>query len=226
MYIAANLYDDYNAAYGSSNVLVNLARSLDIPSVYFIVPLAHVYATGPDVDYGVDTYVAFFDFLNYYMKDAPAKVLYTYPMNTSGGVSVNEDIVIKFAGEVDASEIAKVTVSVNGVALRGTWESSYGDTQWTFTTGEMKPDTEYKITVPADLSGKNGTALGTAYESTFITENGVTYDTAASGNYYTVTAPEMPSGNDTFTFRFFVSNDAANVAELYAVSAVGSTEVH
>ena len=224
MYIAANLYDDYNAAYGSSNVLVNLARSLDIPSVYFIVPLAHVYATGPDVDYGVDTYVAFFDFLNYYMKDAPAKVLYTYPMNTSGGVSVNEDIVIKFAGEVDASEIAKVTVSVNGIALRGTWESSYGDTQWTFTTGEMKPATEYKITVPADLSGKNGTALGTAYESTFITENGVTYDTAASGNYYTVTAPEMPSGNDTFTFRFFVSNDAANVAELYAVSAVGSTE--
>jgi len=97
MFIAAHLYDDYNAAYGSSNILVNLSRSLDIPSVYFIVPLAHVYATGPDLDYGVDTYVAFFDFLNYYMKDAPAKVLYTYPLNGAGKVSVNEDIVIKFA---------------------------------------------------------------------------------------------------------------------------------
>ena len=224
MYIAANLYDDYNAAYGSSNVLVNLARSLDIPSVFFVVPLPHVYATGPDVDYGVDTYVAFFDFLDYYMKDAPAKVLYTYPMNNGGGVSVNEDIVIKFAGEVDASEIQKVTVSANGKAVAGFWSSSYGDTEWTFTTGELAPATEYVINVPADLSGKNGTALGTAYESTFITEGGTSYETEVSGNYYTVTAPEMPSGCDTFTFRFFVSNDAANVAELYAVSSVGSTD--
>ena len=224
MYIAANLYDDYNAAYGSSNVLVNLSRSLDIPSVFFVVPLPHVYATGPDVDYGVDTYEAFFDFLNYYMKDAPAKVLYTYPMNNGGGASVNEDIVIKFAGEVDASEIGKVTVSANGKALSGVWSSSYGDTQWTFTTGELAPATEYVITVPADLCGKNGTALGAAYESTFITESGASFDASASGNYYTVTAPEMPSGCDTFTFRFFVSNDAANVAELYAVSTVGSTD--
>ena len=223
MFIAAHLYDDYNAAYGSSNVLVNLARSLDIPSAYFIVPLAHVYATGPDVNYGVDTYDAFFSFLNYYMKDAPAKVLYTYPLNNAGGVSVNEDIVIKFAGEVSFEEIEKITITAGEKALTGSWVSSYGDTQWSFVTGELAPATQYTVTVPSSLKGKNGTALGEDYVTSFITEGGASYDTSASGNYYTVTAPTMPNGQDSFTFRFFVSNDAANVAELYAVNAVGDT---
>jgi len=224
MFIGAHLYDDYNAAYGSSNVLVNLSKSLDIPSVYFIVPLPHVYATGPDVDYGVDTYNAFFDFLNYYMKDAPAKVLYTYPLNGAGKVSVNEDIVIKFAGEVSSEEISKVTVASDGKALMGSWIGSYGDTQWTFITGELDPETEYTITVPASLKGKNGTPLGEDYVSSFITEGGENYDTAVSGNYYSVNIPEMTEGEDSYTFRFFVSNDAANVAELYRVDNVGSTD--
>ena len=224
--VASHLNDTYNAAYGTSNTFVNICRTLNIPSIFFEVPLGHTLVYGEDCNYGVDTYDAVFKFTGYYLKGDPVSVLYTTPLNRAAGVNVTERITVKFSGAVDASEIEKVTVSAGGNALTGVWSSRYGDTEWTFTPYSMKGGTAYTVTVPAGLSGKNGVAMGEAYTSSFITE----YDDAESnavsavkgdrGTYFSFTAPTAFSENGNgYAVRFFVSNNAANIADIYAVDA-------
>ena len=216
MFAAAHMNDEYNAAYGSANTTVNLARSLDIPLVFFEVDQLHEYAYFPDMFYGVETYDAFFDFANYYLKKAPVKVLYTDPYKNDGDISLTDVITVQFSGAVTREQIAKVTVSAGGNALSGIWESVYGGTQWTFVPSDMKGYTEYTITVPADLSGDNGVPMGSAYTSTFKTELALDTKLENVAGKYTFTAPDnLLSGTDSFVFRFAVSNNAANVAGLY-----------
>ena len=222
---AAHMNDEYNAAYGSANDLANVSKSLDIPFVFFEVDQLHEYAYFPDMFYGVPTYDAFFDFANYYLQNAAVKVYYTDPYKNDGDISLTDKITVQFSGAVTLSEVEKITVTAGGETLRGTWESVYGGTQWIFSPENMKSGTTYTITVPASLKGDNGVPMGTDYVSEFTTRNGS--DTALSPvgvSYYTVTAPaSMPSGMDTLTFRFAVSNNAANVAELYAVDSTEAT---
>ncbi len=222
---AAHMNDEYNASYGSANDLANISKSLDIPFVFFEVDQLHEYAYFPDMFYGVPTYDAFFDFANYYLQNAAVKVYYTDPYKNDGDISLTDKITVQFSGSVTLSEVMKITVTAGGEALKGTWESVYGGTQWIFSPENMKSGTTYTVTVPASLKGDNGVAMGTDYVSEFTTRNGS--DTALSAtdvSYYTVNAPvSMPSGMDTLTFRFAVSNNAANVAELYAVEGVGAT---
>ena len=216
MFAAAHMNDEYNAAYGSANTTANLAKSLDIPFVFFEVDQLHEYAYFPDMFYGVETYDAFFDFANYYLKNAPVKVLYTDPYKNDGDISLTDKITIQFSGAVTREEISKVTVSAGGVALAGVWESIYGGTQWTFIPSDMKGYTEYTITVPADLKGDNGVAMGSAYTSTFMTELALDTELVSVAGKYTFTAPEtLLSETDSYVFRFAVSNNAANVAGLY-----------
>ena len=225
IFAAAHMNDEYNAAYGSANTLANLADALDIPFVFFEVDQLHEYAYYPDMFYGVPTYDAFFDFANYYLKNVPIKVFYTDPYKNDGDISLTDKITVQFSGATTLEEVQKITITRGAEVLEGTWEKVYGGTQWIFHPENMKSATTYTITVPATLKGDNGAEMGEAYTSQFTTRFGT--DTpleAQNTSYYTFIAPaSMPRGADTLTFRFSVSNNAANVAELYAVDSTSAT---
>lgn len=224
-FIAVHLYDDYNAAYGYSNIMVNQFRNMNIPAMWFNVPLGHMLTYGEDMDYGVDTYDAMFDFCGYYLKHDPIKVAYVAPVNKLAGVSVTSSITVKFTGAVSETEIKKVTVTDgNGKALSGSWSSEYGDTEWTFLPEIMSGSTVYTVTVPSDIAGDNGKAMGEAYKSSFITEGAGLTAAAVSGNYITVNVGGLEAGANTYELTFCVKNDAANIANIYAVNSTSDTD--
>ncbi len=225
IFAAAHMNDEYNAAYGSANEIKNLCKSLNIPLVFFEVDQLHEYAYYPDMFYGVPTYDAFFNFANYYLKNEAITVFYTDPYKNDGDISLTDKITVQFSGATTLTEVQKITIASGNETLLGTWESIYGGTQWIFHPENMKSGMTYTITVPADLKGDNGVAMGSAYTSQFTTRDGADTTLNATNNYYTFDAPtSLPLGMDTFNFRFSVSNNAANIAELYAVDAVGETE--
>ncbi|MBQ3017299.1 MAG: Ig-like domain-containing protein [Clostridia bacterium] len=225
IFITSNLYDDYQSAWGSSNIRTNLARALDTPSLQFESPVGHMLTHSKDITHGVDTYDAFFDFFGYYLKGESVKVVYTTPRSGDAGISFTGDVVIKFIGSVSADEIAKVTVcDPNGNTVSGKWSSLYGNTEWTFTpSGAYLGNTTYKVTVPASLVGDNGTTLGTDYVMTFTTEYAEGTAAAVEGKYITATVPASSGGN-SYSLYFGVANDAANVAGIYAVADKSSTD--
>ena len=221
--VVSHMYDDYNAAYGTSNTFVNLCRNHNIPSIFFEVPLGHTLVYGDDLNYGVNTYVAFFDFVGYHLKGDAVKVLYVSPKASASGVSVGTDITVKFTGPVSEAELSLITVSADGSEpLAGTWTSAYGDTEWTFSPIGMKGSTLYTVSISGAIKGDNGRAMGNAYSTSFTTEydNSVSTDTVegTAGSYVTLTAPALVGGENKTVFRFRVTNDAANIAEVYAVS--------
>jgi len=224
--IGSNMFDSYNAAYGYSNHVYNICKTLDIPLIHFEVPLGHTLISGPDLNYNVDTYEALFDFIAYFMKEEEIKVLYTLPLNNTGKVAVTDSITVKFAGIVSESEIAKVSVSCGDEVLTGSWSSLFGGTEWTFTPDCMKGNTEYTINVPRGLKGENGAVMKSDYTSTFITEfdkadTEITTLKTEGGTYYSFKAPALTTGNG-FVFRFRADNDAANTVSLYAVDSTSA----
>ena len=222
IFISGNMTDTYNAAYSYSVNIYNMCRELNIPLLHFEVPIGHTLTSGQDMNYNVDTYEAFFRYVNYYLKSTPISVSHVSPMNNAGNVSVTDKITVYFAGAVTETEIAKVTVtSANGV-VNGQWESSFGGTTWTFTPDALTGSTLYTVTVPATLKGDNGVEMGAAYTTSFSTELDNESTATVNEEYSTVTVPAFTTGN-SFVYRFHVSNDAVNVAELYAVSAKGET---
>ncbi len=222
IFISGNMTDDYNAAYSYSVNIYNMCRELNIPLLHFEVPIGHTLTSGQDMNYNVDTYEAYFKYVNYYLQNTPISVSHTSPMNNAANVSVTDKITVYFAGAVTASEIEKVTVSSADGTVSGQWESSFGGTTWTFTPDSLKGATLYTVTVPATLKGDNGVEMGTAYTTSFITEIDNESAAVVDNSYSTVTVPAFTTGN-SFVYRFHVSNDAVNVAELYAVNAAGET---
>ncbi len=222
IFISGNMTDDYNAAYSYSVNIYNMCRELNIPLLHFEVPIGHTLTEGQDMNYNVDTYEAYFTYVNYYLQNAPISVSHVSPMNNAGNVSVTDKITLYFAGAVTETEIAKVTVTSAGGTVNGVWESSFGGTTWTFTPEKLEGSTLYTVNVPADLKGDNGVAMGTDYTTSFLTEMDTATATNMSGSYHSISIPAFTNGN-SFVFRFFVANDAVNVAELYAVSSVGET---
>ncbi len=222
MFISGNMTDTYNAAFGYSNDIYNICRELNIPILQFEVPIGHTLTSGMDMNYNVDTYDAYFRYVNYFLKGDAISVAYVSPMPNAGGVKVTDKITIGFAGQTTLAEVQKITLTTNGTTVSGNWESSCGGVVWTFIPNALSGNTEYTLTIPTDFAGANGKAIGSVYQASFMTEFDNATATAASGNYYTLTAPSMTNGN-SFVFRFNVTNDAANVAELYAVNAVGAT---
>lgn len=223
VFISGNMTDTYNAAYSYSVNIYNICRELDIPLLHFEVPIGHTLTSGPDMNYNVDTYDAYFRYVNYYLKGTPISVAYVSPMDNAGAVKLTEQIKIGFAGAATLDQVKTITVSANGAAVEGAWESSFGGTVWTFVPKSLKGSTEYTITVPKGFKGDNGAAMAESYSVSFITEADKETELSVSGDYYTLTAPSFTFGN-TFVFRFNVTNDAANVAKLYAVNAIGDTE--
>jgi len=223
VFISGNMTDTYNAAFGYSNDIYNICRELDIPILQFEVPIGHTLTSGMDMNYNLDTYDAYFRYVNYFLKGDAISVAYVSPMPDAGGVRVTDKITIGFAGKTTLAEVQKITLTAGNTTVSGSWESSCGGVVWTFIPDSLSGATEYTLTIPATFAGHNGKAMGTAYTTGFITEYDNATAASASGNYYTLKAPAMTGGN-SFVFRFLVENDAANVAELYAVSATGATD--
>ena len=224
MFLSSNIFDEYRSAYNSSNIRTNIARMKNIPSLTLETSVGHMLTYGEDLNYGVDSYDAFFDFFGYYLLGENLKVVYVVPENKAVGVDEEDEIVIQFIGSVSKGEIERVTIKdSNGIALSGEWSSFYGDTQWTFTPEAMIGGMTYTVSIPADLEGDNGTVLGEKYESSFVTEYGKAYVGDTDGKYISATIPEF-TDNNGFALRFYVSNDASNVADIYAVSSIGATE--
>lgn len=218
------------------NAYTNACRVFDIPSVSFDVDLGHTVAKGPDVEHGVDTYEAYFDFADYYLKGTPVKVLYTVPADNAVDVKVTDDILIKFNGPVSPDEIEKVVIEASdGTRASGKWSALYGKTEWTFAPDEeLLPGDIYTVTVPGDIKGDNGAPMGSDYVYTFETvsevETDSTFTGGKNGAYITATVPDMEalSGKNaalnTLKLRFYSSaEEAANTAEIYAVASASAT---
>ena len=62
-------------------------------------------------------------------------------------------------GHLENAPVFDFTVSANGAAVEGAWESSFGGTVWTFVPKSLKGSTEYTITVPKGFKGDNGAAM-------------------------------------------------------------------
>ena len=218
VFSALHLQDDFTTTH---NLFSEVTKGLDVPSMYVIVDLGHTFAYGPDYYHGYDTYQAMFDFANYYLKGDAVKVVYTDPVDKTGAMSTTAPITIKFSGAVPESEIEKITLSAGGIKVNGAWTSVRGKTEWTFEHEALLPGTEYTLTVPETLAGDNGKAMGEAYTATYYTESEGVYEVTktngSAGAYFTVTVPSSPASSDA-RIRFYVSNDAANIAELYLVN--------
>lgn len=218
VFAALHLQDDFTATH---NLFAEVTKNLDVPSMYVVVDLGHTFAYGPDVYDGFDTYQAMFDFANYYLKHDAVKVIHTNPTNKTGAMPTTEPITIKFSGAVPANEIEKVTLSANEKAISGIWSSVRGNMEWTFAPSEeLSAATAYTLTIPASLCGDNGKEMGTDYTVSYYTESESVYDFAkvngSEGTYFTVQVPSNASAADA-KLKFYVSNDAANIAEIYTV---------
>ena len=221
IYVTSNMTDYLHAQYGVTMRIYNVCRELDLPLLHLELPVGHELPTGQDINYNVDSYDIFKRFANYYLKNEAISVAYITPMDNAGNVRVTDKITVAFVGQAELSEVSKITVSANGVAVNGSWERSFGGVVWTFIPDELKGGVEYVLTIPAGFAGSNGTATNEEYKTSFITEFDVSAEPiSVSENTYTFTAPTFTTGN-SFVFRFNVTNDAANVAELYANSADG-----
>lgn len=222
VFIGSNIND--GGSWINAELYVNLCREYDIPSLYTEAYLGHAFISGKDSRQGFDIYNAFFDFVDYYLKDESAKVVY---IDADEVIGADDEITVKFAGQVSASEIAKVTVKdEDNTAIDGTWASAYGHSEWTF-----KPDASYTrgkahtITVPATLKGENGVALGTAVTKDFSVNaaNVTIAETVKNGGnlYMTVDVPVSANTDaslDTYKLTFDVNNDASNIADVYVVT--------
>ncbi|MBQ9069742.1 MAG: Ig-like domain-containing protein [Clostridia bacterium] len=221
IFVTSNLADYLDAHYGVTLRIYNVCRELNLPLLHFELPIGHTLPSGQDINHNVDSYDALMKFVNYYLKNAPINVAYVTPMNNAGKVRVTDKITVAFTGQAELEDVQKITVTAGEDTVSGSWEKSFGGVVWTFTPDALSGNTKYTLTVPAGFSGTNNQPTKTVYEASFITEFDVAAEpTSVSENVYTFTAPSFTSGN-SFVFRFNVTNDAANVAELYENDANG-----
>lgn len=159
-FVTCNKQDEFGNYFGSGNLRVNACRTADVPTLWFEVDQGHTLATDKDMNYGVDTYSAFFDFANYYLKDFPVKVVYS--------VFTKKGLTVKFLGSVLEDEISKIKISsVDGKEITGEWSNAYGKTEWNFASPDFEIDKEYVITVPVNFKGDNKIEMGEEYKFVF-----------------------------------------------------------
>jgi len=220
-FITENLQDTYNTEYGKQNEMVNLCRNHNIPALWYEANIAHTFAEGLDYRYGVDIYDAFHEFADYYLKGEAVSVTYTDPMD-GAVLRATDTITVKFIGDATAAEISKITVvDSKGVAATGTWESAYGETEWTFIPDALSGGETYTLTIPADFAGKNGAAMGTAYTATFYVRPEGEVTTLANagvidneGTTISLTVPSFAQAS-SLALRVRVTSDAANLLAAY-----------
>lgn len=222
-FISCNSSDEYGTYYASSNHFVNACRSHNVPTMWVDVKVGHMFAFGPETNLGYDTYDALFDFCGYYLRGDAVKVVYTSFTKSNTDCDLANDIIVKFSGAVDATQMALVTVTdKSGNAVNGSWTSQFGNTEWTFTLDEpLAPATEYLITVGAAVKGDNGLAMGTDFVQSFTTkaENSTALSVVngTNGTYYYYTLNAASEGADKYVLRFAVLNNANNLVKVYPV---------
>jgi len=233
MFITENLQDTFHTEYGQQNIFVNLCRNMDIPSLWFEADIAHTFAIGNDARYGVDIYRALFRFADYYLKNGAPCVAYTVPADGTC-ISPTQELVVKMIGEISREQISRITVvDGNGRSVRGLWRSAYGDTEWHFTPYAMEGSETYVLTIPADMTAKNGVALGTERKIRFWTTDEKLLSTLAqklcvskTGKVVSFDPFVLSSGRCVLRIR--VENDAANllmVSDAKTEEWIGSVRV-
>ena len=197
-----------SSGYTSSNMLINLGRLHNIPTMWLELPIAHLLVYGEDLLYGVDSYKAFFDFAGYYLKGDAVKAIgartvkYNFPFES----------VLLFSGAVDKSEIAKITLkNSKGEDVKYTATGKYGDVEWTIIPEKVEFNEIYTLNVPETLVGKNGKTIQSGYTYTFEGVKGKTVELTSRENADIV---------------FEVKNDAVNTVSAYVSDKkIGSTNV-
>ena len=72
----SNLGEYYGSAYNTHNYLANFLRLYDVPSLYLELPIDHSLLKDKDIETGVDAYVSYFKFCDYYLKGAVNKPIF------------------------------------------------------------------------------------------------------------------------------------------------------
>ncbi len=225
--------------------VVGACYSHDIPCVDLSFPeLGHALVYGTDKDYGLDGYAVLFDMAHYYLDGRGAVAEYINIGTSKTEAETTPTILIKFSGGVSASEIEKVTVTnrATGIPVSGTWESAFGNTSWYFTPEQLAGATEYDITVPTTIICENGApllrGLTDAFRTTYESLLGATRIASAGsantatrieggadeGVYYLFENPTV-SDSTTVGLRFTVTNDAANIVEVYALAEINRDDL-
>ena len=223
------LDDPLGNCYSSSNQIAAATHTLNIPSMSFVVDIGHTFTYGPDINYGVDTYQAMFDFSDYYLKGTAVKVIYTDPIVSFADMDTYAPITIKFSGAVSREEIAKITLrDSDGNAVEGIiWESSYGNTEWKLIHGGLFGGEEYTLTVPEGFTGENGAPTAEAFVATYRTRTeerlAPSVITTVNGTYITVSGIDLSSASGA-KLRFLVKNDAANIATVTEVLSFNAAD--
>lgn len=226
-FVSCNKFD--GSCYNSSNQFVNVCRNMDIPALWFEVNQGHTFAYENDVKYNVNAYEALFTFAGYHLKGDAVSVIYILRDAEYSGMPTNAPIVIKFSGAVAIEEIEKITLTnANGKSVNGVWNSSFGGTEWTFTTPTLEGSTSYTLTIPSDLKGDNGKSIGKATTYTFETGYEVSMDaslisntTTANGTYVYFNVPDVSDiefNANVYTLRLNITNDAVNTLKIYSLS--------
>lgn len=150
MFVSNNRTDC--SCYSTSSDMLGSCREYNVPTMQVDIPLPHTITYGKDLAYGFDAYVAFYDFSGYYLKGDAVKV-----------IAVKECFdklpyyfKVKFSGGMTKEEIEKITVTSASGKVEGEWIGLYGGVEWTFTPYALSYNTEYTLSVPADIKGDNG----------------------------------------------------------------------
>lgn len=210
--------------YSSSNGFVNMCRIYNVPALWFEVDKGHTLTSGVDINYGLDTYPALFDFANFYLRKDAVKLLYTNLWDDNNEIETNKELFFMFSGGVDAQVISKLTpISSGGVVADGIWTSLYGGTWWTFTPNTFIENETYTVNIPKNFSGTNGVKIREELNLFFTTkvENllEVNVNTTENGTYIWFDINECQN----YIIRTFISENASNTLQLYSVQNFSSS---
>ncbi|MBQ9116995.1 MAG: hypothetical protein IJY04_08215 [Clostridia bacterium] len=201
-FISCNRRD--SSCYGTSNAFVNLCRYYNVPAMWVDINAPHTLVQGPELNYGYDTYAAFFDFIGYFLKGDAVKVVGARMDHSRYPAVFN----LRFSGSVDGSEAEKIKVlDAEGKPVGGSWSQAFGGVEWTFVPDALCGNSEYELYVPENVCGSNGKQIQAEYRMRF--------KTLAS----TVTSVEVIAAENCKTLRFTAPN-GKNEAVYIAVSVV------
>lgn len=229
LFVPAHQYSSEASGYLAQNQLINLARNMDVPTLWFETEWNHNFVPRHERNWGIDPYEQMKAYANYYLRGDSVSVSNVLPSDKLDNVSAKTTVSVKFLGSVERSEAEKITVTSKHGTVSGTWTSLYGNTEWIFTPDHLLPTAEYTVKVPKGLCGDNGVPMASSYVTTFKTEklSAMAADrtnsnlTSENGTYLSVTVPDYEAlGGNAAILRLEVENDAANVLSVYQATSM------
>jgi len=224
-YISCNKGDTYNSYYTSSNGFVNMCRIYDIPSLWFETSNGHTFASGYDLNYGLDTYPILYDFANFYLKKEPVKLLYTDITNAEKEVSLTKEIFFMFSGGVSLDQVQKLTpINTKGEIAEGEWVGSYGGTHWTFYPKFLDSNEIYTLSIPKTFYGTNKVRIEQEHSFYFTTKYAeVTQNQFVATTKGTYAWFEVGNANQEYKLYAHIKENANNRLQLYKVTNFNSS---